>query len=70
MTKGETQEFAISVDRQLHVSLEDNQSRDRTSPTHEVRPMQAQLLLTEGSESCLHGMFICYVIEVSTRRYT
>lgn len=58
VVKGETNYFAISSDRQLHVSLEDNQLRDCSTPPYEVCSIRVPLLYTSESESCLHAMFI------------
>ena len=58
VVKGEANYFAISSDRQLHVSLEDNQLRDCSTPPYEVCSIRVPLLFTSESESCLHAMFI------------
>lgn len=58
VVKSEASYFAISVDRQLHITFEDSQLKDCSDPPYEVCPIRLPLLPAAESDSCLHAMFI------------
>lgn len=58
IVEGEASNFAITEDRQYHVTLDDYQLTACSQPPYEVCPIRTPLLPAAESNSCLHAMFI------------